>query len=59
MNTQQENKATTDNEVQPLEIPGVLRPLPPSCHTVVRKAPVLTSRNDLGLVHSRTLLGTG
>jgi len=59
MNTQQENKATTDNEVQPLEIPGVFRPLPPSCHVVVRKTPVLTSRNDLGLVHLLTLLGTG
>lgn len=59
MNTQQENKATTDNEVQPLGIPGVLCPLPPSCHAVVREAPVLTSRNDLGLVHLLTLLGTG
>lgn len=40
-------------------MPGVCHPLPPSCHVVVRKAPVLTSRNDLDLVHVLTLLGTG
>lgn len=58
MNNQQQNKATTDSEVQPLERPGVLRPhLLPA--TPWGGAPVLASRNDLRLVHSLTLLGTG
>lgn len=59
MNNQQQNKATTDSEVQPLlERPGAfaltLLPAAPWWG-----APVLASRNRFRRVHSLTLLGTG